>query len=112
MVVSQAPRLERAQSILRLLLQRDAWWFGARGKDRVGFGQRPRRFALDQLDQPVDRDFLLLSGSRAVLPPPRPLRTVHEPFDSHGSSLSFAPCGTRFLNIETLAMDLLVAVGV
>ena len=54
----------------------------------------------------------VLSGSRAVLPPTRPLRTVHEPFDSHGSSLSVAPYGTRFLNVQTSAMDLSMAVGV
>ncbi len=53
-----------------------------------------------------------LSGSRAVLPPPRPLRTVREPFGSHGSSLSFAPYRTRFLNVETSVMDLPVTVGV
>jgi hypothetical protein len=35
-------------------------------------------------------------GSRAALPPPRPLRTARESFPSCSSSLSNALCGTRF----------------
>src|SRR5688572_27423529 len=47
-----------------------------------------------------------------MLPPPSPLRTVRDPFESYGSSLSVAPYGTRLLNIPTLAVDLLMAIGV
>ena len=68
--------------------------------------------AAQAIDGGLDRlRAFVLSGSRAALPPPRPLRTVHEPFGSHGSSLSFAPCGTRFLNVEPSAVDLFVAGG-
>jgi hypothetical protein len=39
-------------------------------------------------------------------------RTVHAPFDAHGSSLSFRPFHrTRFLHVETLAMNLLMTSG-
>src|SRR2546422_7567087 len=51
-------------------------------------------------------------GSRAGLLPPSPLRTAHESFPSSSSSLSNAPCGTRWCHIQRLAMDLPVAVGV
>jgi hypothetical protein len=58
--------------------------------------------------QRVNRE---LSGKETALPPSPPLRTVREPFDSYRSSLTNAPCGTRFLNVQTLAMDLAMAVG-
>src|SRR5262249_17776895 len=53
-----------------------------------------------------------LPGSRAGLLPPSPLRTARESFPSSSSSLSNAPCGTRWCHIQRLAMDLPVAVGV
>ena len=69
--------------------------------------------AAQAVDGSLDRlRAFVLSGSRAMLPPTRPLRTVHEPFDSHGSSLSVAPYGTRFLNVQASAVDLPVAGGV
>ena len=69
--------------------------------------------AAQVVDGSLDRlRAFVLSGSRAMLPPTRPLRTVHEPFDSHGSSLSVAPYGTRFLNVQASAVDLPVAGGV
>ena len=40
-------------------------------------------------------------GSRAALPPPRPLRTVRESLPSHGSSLSNAPHGGTRCDEET-----------
>ena len=46
------------------------------------------------------------------MPPPSPLRTVRDHFQSHGSSLSFAPCGTRFHHGQTSVMHLPVTVGV
>src|SRR5712691_11307306 len=46
----------------------------------------------------------------AALPPPSPLRTVRDHFQSHGSSLSFAPCGTRFHHGQTSVMHLPVTV--
>lgn len=39
---------------------------------------------------------MALSGSRTALLRHGPLRSVHASFDAHGSSLSKAPCGTRF----------------
>src|SRR5882762_7590952 len=51
-------------------------------------------------------------GSRAGLLPLSPLRTARESFPSSSSSLSNAPCGTRWCHIQRLAMDLPVAVGV
>src|SRR5712692_4908142 len=48
----------------------------------------------------------------AALPPPSPLRTVRDHFQSHGSSLSFAPCGTRFHHGQTSVMHLPMTVGV
>ncbi len=50
------------------------------------------------------------SGSRTVLPRSRPLRTGQAPFDAPGSSLSSAPCGTRFRYGQSLTMDLTMAV--
>ena len=38
-----------------------------------------------------------VSGKETALPPSPPLRTVRESFDSYRSSLTNAPCGTRFL---------------
>jgi hypothetical protein len=54
---------------------------------------------------------LILSGSRTVLPPSRPLRTVRESFPSYGSSLSFAPWRTRLFNGQFPAVDLMMTVG-
>src|SRR5262247_972439 len=51
-------------------------------------------------------------GSRAGLLPLSPLRTARESFPSSSSSLSNAPCGTRWCHLQRLAMDLPVAVGV
>src|SRR5919109_5409556 len=51
-------------------------------------------------------------GSRAGLLPPSPLRTARASFPACRSSLSNAPCGTRWCHIQRLAMDLPVAVGV
>src|SRR2546430_682693 len=51
-------------------------------------------------------------GSRAGLLPLSPLRTARESFPSSSSSLSNAPCRTRWCHIQRLAMDLPVAVGV
>src|SRR5213594_1571847 len=48
------------------------------------------------------------SGRRTVLPLPTPLRTVRESFPSYGSSLSFAPFGTRFRYGQFLAVGLVV----
>src|SRR5712691_11949194 len=48
----------------------------------------------------------------AALPPPSPLRTVRDHFQSHGSSLAFAPCGTRFHHGQTSVLPLPVTVGV
>src|SRR5207249_9413451 len=42
----------------------------------------------------------------------RSLRTARESFPSSSSSLSNAPCGTRWCHFQRLAMDLPVAVGV
>jgi hypothetical protein len=53
-----------------------------------------------------------MSGKETTLPPSPPLRTVREPFDSYRSSLTNAPCGTRFLNVQVLAVDFTVAVRV
>src|SRR5713226_5899975 len=53
-----------------------------------------------------------MPGSRARLLPLSPLRTARESFPSSSSSLSNAPCGTRWCHIQRLAMDLPVAVGV
>jgi hypothetical protein len=38
----------------------------------------------------------VLSGSRHALRHSGPLRTVHAPFNAHGSSLSKPPLGSRF----------------
>jgi len=46
------------------------------------------------------------------LPPPSPLRTVRDHCQSHGSSLAFAPCGTRFHHGQTSVLPLPVTVGV
>jgi len=51
------------------------------------------------------------SGKETALPPSPPLRTVREPFDSYRSSLTNALCGTRFLDVQMLAVDLAMAVG-
>jgi hypothetical protein len=51
------------------------------------------------------------SGRQAMLPPPTPLRTVREGFPSYGSSLSFAPFGTRFRYGQLQAVDFAVAGG-
>src|SRR5205823_13130212 len=46
---------------------------------------------------------------RAMLPSLPPLRTVQVNFSTYSSSLSFRPCDrTRFLRVETLAMNLLM----
>ena len=47
----------------------------------------------------------------AALPPPSPLRTVRDHCQSHGSSLAFAPCGTRFHHGQTSVLPLPVTVG-
>jgi hypothetical protein len=53
-----------------------------------------------------------LSGSQMMLPPLSPLRTVRESFPSYGSSLSYALFRTRLLNVQTLAVDLHMAIWV
>jgi hypothetical protein len=55
-------------------------------------------------------DGLEVSGKETALPPSPPLRTVRESFDSYRSSLTNAPCGTRFLNVQMSAVDLAMAV--
>ena len=50
------------------------------------------------------------SGKETALPPSPPLRTVCANFSAHGSSLSFAPRGTRLHHSPLLAMNLPVAV--
>ena len=50
-------------------------------------------------------------GSRAGLLPPSPLRTARESFPSSSSSLSNAPCRTRWCHGQHLAMDLSMALG-
>src|SRR5262245_38946677 len=50
------------------------------------------------------------SGKEVTSPSPPPLRTAHECYHSCSSSLSNALCRTRLPNIQSLAMDLLVAV--
>src|SRR2546425_9457459 len=50
--------------------------------------------------------YAALPGSRAGLLPLSPLRTVRDHFQSHGSSLSFAPCGTRFHHGQISVMHL------
>jgi hypothetical protein len=65
---------------------------------RQGSGQIP-----ELVEEPVTRT---PPGSRAGLLPPSPLRTARESFPSSSSSLSNAPCGTRWCHIQRLAMDL------
>ena len=50
-----------------------------------------------------------MSGSRAALPSPCPLRTVRESFPSHGSSLSLARLRTRLPYGQLAGMHLLMA---
>src|SRR5262249_55270860 len=52
------------------------------------------------------------SGSRVMLPPPRPLRTARTGFPVSSSSLSNALLGTRLCHVYPVAMDVLVTVGV
>jgi hypothetical protein len=63
-------------------------------------------------DQIVPR-YKAASGSRAALPPPRPLRTVRAFLNAHGSSISNALRNkTRFPNRNPTAMNLPVAIRV
>src|SRR2546430_2647776 len=50
-------------------------------------------------------------GKEAALPRPPPLGTGQDSYPSSGSSLSVAPCGTRFHHGQPLAVHLPVAVG-
>src|SRR5215467_13208160 len=51
------------------------------------------------------------SGSKVMLPPPRPLRTARTSFPVGSSSLSNALFGTRLCHVPPLVMDLSVTVG-
>jgi hypothetical protein len=59
-----------------------------------------------------DRPDFELSGSRGALLRLSPLRTVQASCKAHGSSLINVLCRTRFLSVQTKAVDLVVAGGV
>ena len=80
----------------------DRWWqwsaladlLAARGlpvPDRDNGLALTDGIAVILLTGPVSRFEGATSGSRAALPPPRPLRTVLATFTAHGSSLDKAP---------------------
>jgi len=75
---------------------------GVDAEKQTVFG--PHKIPNEQLEtwsathlRPTDA-IVMESGKEAVLPPPPPLRTGREPFNSSSSSLCSAPCRTWFHN--------------